>query len=290
MKHLHPLTSVATVLLEELALETAALQAGGQPPLAQAEACLLLVLQKMEVLKTAFFAHKDLPKEAEMAFFKHTKPLLASQLIYYYECYGLELKKPLGSPKAQRKYFLAAYEKLTDFMAAHQAFYLYYRSGATSHDERYFLRQSHTGMQEQEVGLFHNDCGYSTSHDHKVAQLLAQESLKAYIEKQLFPVPATVAEPVPPKQKISTLQWTASKVALVELVYALHASGVFNNGQCKLKTTMETMEQVFQTDLRNYHRVFLEIRARKIERTKFIQNMQTKLVGKMEVGEGVVFV
>jgi Asp-tRNA(Asn)/Glu-tRNA(Gln) amidotransferase C subunit len=76
--------------------------------------------------------------------------------------------------------------------------------------------------------------------------------------------------------------WTGSKVALIELLYALHTEGVFNNGTSDLKDIAEYFENVFNIDLGQYHRAFLEIRMRKSDQTKFLNALKEKLVKRME--------
>lgn len=76
--------------------------------------------------------------------------------------------------------------------------------------------------------------------------------------------------------------WTGSKVALIELVYALHSEGVFNNGASDLKDIVEYFETVFNIDLGQYRRVFLEIRARKSDRTKFLNTLNQVLIKRMD--------
>lgn len=41
-------------------------------------------------------------------------------------------------------------------------------------------------------------------------------------------------------------------------------------------------EQIFDLDLGNYYRKFLEIRARKIEPTKFLDRMKSSLLKRMQ--------
>lgn len=87
------------------------------------------------------------------------------------------------------------------------------------------------------------------------------------------------------KQKINhklKQNWTGSKVALIELLYALHTEGVFNNGASDLKDIAEYFENIFNIDLGQYHRAFLEIRMRKSDQTKFLNSLKEKLVKRME--------
>lgn len=89
--------------------------------------------------------------------------------------------------------------------------------------------------------------------------------------------PNTVTIPLRKTQK-----WTGSKVALVELIYALHTEGVFNNGASELKEVTTFFEAAFGVDLGQFNRTFLEIRTRKSERTKFLNVLKEKLILRMD--------
>jgi len=79
-----------------------------------------------------------------------------------------------------------------------------------------------------------------------------------------------------------TQKWTGSKVALIELIYALHTEGVFNQGASELKEVATFFEEAFEVDLGQFNRTFLEIRARKSERTKFLNTLKEKLILRMD--------
>jgi hypothetical protein len=86
------------------------------------------------------------------------------------------------------------------------------------------------------------------------------------------------AEPLTGKK----LKWTGSKVALVELIYALHAESVLNNGNADLKETVSHFENMLDVELGQFNRTFLEIRGRKSDRTKFLSTLTTTLVNRMD--------
>jgi len=71
-------------------------------------------------------------------------------------------------------------------------------------------------------------------------------------------------------------------VALIELIYALHTEGVFNNGTSELKEVTSFFESTFNVDLGQFNRTFLEIRSRKCERTKFLNTLKEKLILRMD--------
>ncbi|AYO58003.1 hypothetical protein CO230_07615 [Chryseobacterium sp. 6424] len=66
------------------------------------------------------------------------------------------------------------------------------------------------------------------------------------------------------------------------MLYALHADGVFNNGAVELKDVAENFEKLFNIDLGQFHRTFLEIRIRKSSKTKFLDTLKDTLEKRME--------
>ncbi len=84
------------------------------------------------------------------------------------------------------------------------------------------------------------------------------------------------------------MTWTAPKVSLIELLYALHTEGVFNNGAADLKEIAEYFEHIFEIDLGQYRRAFLEIRARKNDKTKFISTLNEALLKRMENSDEII--
>lgn len=69
------------------------------------------------------------------------------------------------------------------------------------------------------------------------------------------------------------IQWTASKAALIELIYALHASKTFNNGQTDIKQIADVFQRMFNYELGDYYKVFSEIKTRQKSKTKFLDEL-----------------
>ena len=76
--------------------------------------------------------------------------------------------------------------------------------------------------------------------------------------------------------------WTGKKVALIELIYALFIDGAFNNGNADLNEIVKAFEIAFQIDLGNFSRTFSEIKARKMNRIKYMEVLTDKLSAKMD--------
>jgi len=80
----------------------------------------------------------------------------------------------------------------------------------------------------------------------------------------------------------SKLFWTGSKTDLIELIYALHNCGAINSGTADIKEMALVFEQMFNIDLGNYYHTFIEIRARKNSKTKFLDRLIDVLTKRFE--------
>ncbi len=129
---------------------------------------------------------------------------------------------------------------------------------------------------------FETDKIFSTSHDFKVAKILANDLIQLYLENQLIMIDNKDNSEKTFRKPNINLTWTSSKVALTELLYALHAEGVFNNGNTEIKDIATYLEYAFNIELGDYYRTFLELRMRKTSRTKFLSSLTDGLIKKMD--------
>jgi hypothetical protein len=242
----------------------------------QAVNALVVILEK---LKTFVLKHKFRDKLEEITFFRDTKPQFASKLIYYNEVYNIATNKPFGSKKVLKKYYRTELRKLETFFEENADFYKYCRTGNRSLDNQYFIRGKQNIRLTLDSFYLQADNRFSTSHDYKRARLLANDEIKHYIELELAALDGINASQQASENK---MKWTGSKVALVELAYALHAESVLDNGRADLKETMAYFEKMFDIDLGQFHRAFLEIRGRKSDRTKFLSSLTNTLVARMD--------
>lgn len=81
------------------------------------------------------------------------------------------------------------------------------------------------------------------------------------------------------------LQWLRTKIALVELIYALVGAGAVGNDQLHLKDIVAVFEHLFQIDLGNHSDVLMDIRSRKNNPTSFVDELKAALLKKL--GEGL---
>ena len=252
------------------------------------EQAITVILKSIYELKKAATKTNFKSKSEEIQFFKEVKPLFASKLIYFNLVYRIEMKKPNGGNKILKKYYNNELLKLKAFFDNELEFYQYYRSGSTYLDYKYFLRGEFDIKLALDSYYFESDMSFATSHDFKVATILANDLIELYLENQLLMLENNENSEKSQRKPNVKLTWTGSKVALIELIYALHTEGVFNNGAADLKDIAEYFEHTFEIDLGQYRRVFLEIRARKSDRTKFLTTLNDSLQKRMENSDDII--
>ena len=271
-------------LLEQLQRQLECIHSETSDPLYYSEQAINILISILEQLRTFFIKYKFGSKHEEIEFFKTIKPQFVAKLIYYNEIYNIETNKPHGNEKAIKKYLNLELEKLKCFFDENIDFYRYHRTGNIYLDDKYYLRGQHDIRLTLDSFYFLADLRFSTSHDFKLAKIMANDLIQLYIEDQLAKLPGRKFQKNIPE---NGYKWTGSKVSLIELIYALHTEAVFNNGTSDLKDIATFFEKAFNIDLGQYHRVFLEIRARKSERTKFLNSMRDKLIKKMDAADEV---
>ena len=246
------------------------------------ESAINIILKTINNLKIIVGKNNFKTETEEIHFFKEIKPQFTSKMIYYNAIFKIEMKKPNGGNRILKKYYNNELVKLKAFFDNELEFYKYYRSGSTYLDYKYFLRGKFDIKMSLDSYYFETDKNFSTSHDFKVAKILANDLIQLYLENQLRMIDNIDIKEKSQRQPNTKMTWTGSKVALTELLYALHSEGVFNNGAADLKNIAEYFEYVFEIDLGQYRRTFLEIRMRKAEKTKFIVALNDTLLKRME--------
>lgn len=238
------------------------------------EKAIELILGKISELKKYVLKKGFKSQKEEINFFKRIKPVFVAKLIYYNSIYKIETKRPNGNGKPLKKYYNAELSKIKRYFDSNLEFYKYYRTSSTYLDHKYFVRGQHDIKLSLDTFYFEADHSFSTSHDYKVAKIIANDLIQVYLEDQLHHNNQRTESPV--------LNWTASKVALIELIYALHEQGVFDNGNIDIKVIAKAFEDMFNINLGDFYHTYLELRSRKLNRTKFIDALRDGLLKKMD--------
>lgn len=267
-------------LLQKVENELTVLQIDGDNVIELSESSVKLLFAGLKELKTLIVNGSFADKKEEIHFFKYQKPVLVAKLIYYNTLYKTETKKPVGGEEVIRKYYKKELDKLKHYFDSNQEFYEYYRSGSTLLDEYYFIRSNDDVRLNPDTFYFGTDQSFSTSHDFKVAKIIANDMLQIYLQDQLN---NTNQKRISGKSQVN---WTSTKTALTELIYALYTQGVFDNGNADIKVITKTFERTFNIDLGDFYHTFLELKSRKINRTKFLDTLKENLIRKMDEQDG----
>ena len=138
-----------------------------------------------------------------------------------------------------------------------------------------------------EIELQHHPQNLSASEEN-VVTVYIRKAL-SFIRKMQKIVSASAITSVPPltstsetKATVPALQWTGNAVELVELIYALYATGWINGGKASLKELAPVLYSFFGVESESCYRFYTDIKRRKSDsRTYFLEKMQDKLNAKM---------
>ncbi len=223
-------------------------------------------------------------QEEEIKFFKCSKPYVYGRLKFFVNLNNYLLQKPQGSFASQRMFVDEAIERLESHKLKYIDFICYYRQGKTNLDKYYFVRGKDNIALASNTSHYYTDPNFSTSHDNMVAQIIAYDLLTKHysqeldhLQKKERNLTTSNTEPV----FDNPLLWSASKTDLVELIYALQAAGAIQNGRAEIKKMAQYFEKLFDLELGNYYRTYLEIKERKNDRTNFLSQLKYALERKM---------
>lgn len=231
---------------------------------------------KKAIIKTDFVS---VIKEVE--FFKHQKQISLTQLIYYTEIRSFELQFPKSDIHEQEKFLKKKLKKLNRFYLYNIDFNQYVEANLFHFDKQYFTRDHLDSFSITSSKFYFQDPDFSTPRDMLLGKVKAYNLLMDYLKNKLHLI----------TKKSSTLidnpnlKWTSTKSALTELIYALYYNRVINNGNIDIKEIAIALQSVLHFDLGDFYKIFSEIKARKISRTKFLDDLSNGLLMQMENSE-----
>lgn len=224
-------------------------------------------------------------EKEEIVFFKTMKPKIVAKLLYYVNLFKIEGARPKGSAKVQAKYFEKEIKRLQKYFKKNPVFYQYYRTGKTHSDQQFFLRKNKSISIHFDCSGSYIDDDFATNLDSTFSKFIGYDLSILHFQNEIDKLLGNSNYQQQISAKKSNLIWTANKVDLIETVYGLYASEALNNGEIDIKEIASTFETVFNIELGDYYRTFLEIKARKISNTKFLNQLKLKLIKYIEESE-----
>ena len=237
-----------------------------------------MLVEAFNQLKSFILSYKFKDEEEEIFFFKETKPRLCSRLIYYRKTYNIEMNRPIGIDK-QREYLCEILNDINKYNCKRLDFIRYYRSGSSHLDAIYFLRGKTDTEQYLETFNYEFDPNFSTNCDFKVAKILANDMLSAYLMHEMellddngykafsFGFPATKKT------------WKGTKTELQEQIYAWDSASSF--GDVPLTQLYDYIQNVFNIELDgNLSRAFGDLKIRNVP-VPFLDKLKNALLKRM---------
>ncbi len=240
-----------------------------------------LIQDYLKKLKKQISIYKFPSPDDEIMFFKEIKPSIYSKMIYHFKVFNIEVQRPLGSTKTQIKYFHDEFNKIESFYFENVDFYSYIRNNMSDFDDKYFIRGKLNRCLYVDFCMCDEFCDFSTSHDYKLAQVLAFEQLSNYLNNEII---SLERNDTPASKTLSfkdKLRWTESKTSLVELLYAIKYANCINFGAIKVKELKAVFEYLFNIDLSESYRTYSNIKNRQ-QPAKFIDILKIALTKKVE--------
>ncbi|WP_339869403.1 RteC domain-containing protein [uncultured Algoriphagus sp.] len=207
--------------------------------------------------------------EQEVEFFKKIRPGFEAELIYFEELYYILSSLP-ERRRAAIRFLYKQYLPVRIYCRRYQLLFEYWSLGRSEFDLDLFVHSQSNKILLLTRPLPSGDVN-ATPAGKAFARFRAHNELHGFLEKEISRLKNR-------EEKGSySIQWTATKAALVELAYALKATGAINNGNASIRDIATHLERMFNQDLTQFYRTFQEIRIRKNSRTTFLDRMKVKL-------------
>ena len=247
-----------------------------------------LTKELLDKLRVHVRNHQFKEQKEEIYFFKHIKPSVCADLIYFKSQLKYQLSKPNTINSLSKNYLKNQLKKLESKKRKNLNFYKYYKQENTFLDNVYFLREN------KQLDLFsadlsiHIDSEFYTSHDTLAAEVIAYDLLTNFYKKEINKLKAIAAGKFNNNQNIkSPINWTASKTDLIELIYALKISGAVNTGHINTKELVTFFSSMFNIEVTNVYKTYSEIKNRNTERSKFLNKLLHDFESKLEYDDGI---
>lgn len=237
-----------------------------------------VLVEAFNKLKAFIICYNFKDEDEEILFFKETKPRLSSRLIYYRKIYNIEMNRPAGSEK-QREYLRDILNDINKYNYKRLDFIRYYRSGSSHLDSFYFLRGQVDTEQYLETFHYEFDQQFSTNCDFKVAKILANDMLSAYLMDEIESLNDNGMKIYTNGFPATKMTWMGSKAELQEQIVSWDSAGTF--GDVPLTQLYNYIQNVFNIQLdSNLSRSFSELKIR-LSPTPFLDKLKDALLRRM---------
>lgn len=197
-----------------------------------------------------FYKEHIPPSEADkIRFFKEVKPKFKALLIFHQSLLRIETRRTIGGKEDLSNYYLDEVKVLVHYFEDHADFYQYVRSSADYLDGQYYVPGVFNVHLDPDENFVDADTVFSTSHDSKLAHVIAHELLLTYLEKTILRVNSREDIDLYTFIEQEMIVWTQTNTALSENIYGWKETKALNNGEISIKRIAAYMERVFHVDI-----------------------------------------
>ncbi|GET46625.1 RteC domain-containing protein [Capnocytophaga felis] len=228
----------------------------------------------LKELKEYVTSHHFVCQKEEIFFFREVKPYIQGKELFYYQIYQMETIAAYLPESHLKKYFVKQENKLEKEFKKRfqkQPFYNYYLSGSRHWDSKYFTRYQCDIIDIQQEYMLNFDPDFSTYYDFLVAQILCHKQLMEYFFHRTIELENNIIT------KDISLEWTATKNDLIELIYALQQVKAIAGGKMSINKMIATFNKIFKLDLKDSHHAFHRMKTRSKSRTSFLDELKRSL-------------
>ncbi|PCE63016.1 RteC domain-containing protein [Sediminicola luteus] len=226
-------------------------------------------------------------KESEIDFFKKIKVVPMGYLVYFDRVRACESRLPKIGTEHQLRYLRKKMNKINRFFTEHREFVLYMEQGLRYLDHQYFIRQRPLYTVGVFEGFGYLDPLFFTSHDLLWSKINGMDRFIVYLQHRIREVRSAQDIEAQGRSNERPLVWSASKVALTELIYALYSSSVVNHGKEDIRSIAKAFEKLFNIKLDNIYKTYSEIKTRKETKARFLEELIYRFNQKIHDDDGI---
>lgn len=245
-------------------------------------ACEETLLKMNKVISESTFRFRN--EKDEIHFFKNIKTYPLQNLIYFMELRSFELLFPKIGKREQKRYIKKSVKKINRFFQQNIPFLQYTREERNDMDALFFTRANNQ-LNSVSDPSYYRSPEFSTSHDIILGKIKAYDLFIGYLKEKMMTLQYCKVDQMLHKPVSKKLQWTASKVALTELIYALYHTGAINYGKADVKEITTSLRKAFHIEIDDVYKIYSEIKLRKKSRTKFLDELAINLLSGIERSE-----
>ncbi|WP_273276182.1 RteC domain-containing protein [Maribacter polysiphoniae] len=273
------------LLAENLLKELAEIKSSTPHSMEQSRKSIALCRKLLNTFKKKVVVNGFTSISEEINFFKNIKSVPLSQLVYHKEIYRLELSQPKADKKQIKHFIQNHIQRLNHFFLSHIDFGQYLELGDTHLDTYYFTRKKVESIPISSTFLYVEDPEFSTPRDLMLAHFKAYGLVTVYLQQKLMHLKNDDLYKNISSNSFEKLPWPFTNTDWVELVYALSISGMAKRNNLSIMKVSNIMQEVFEFTPKDLYKTFQDIKARKISRTLFLDQLTTSLLTEMEKSE-----